>query len=123
MARGATCIHMSDSYGFVEPDSDFQPDSLVTFASDFKPDESWTTASAYSDRMLSWNRDQFDSACFKVWGNHGQMFYTDRRNPDEIEKFLRLYFNKPELRLMLVRQHVNHATGFDLWFFAYAYPK
>lgn len=70
----------------------------------------------YSDRMLSWNRNGFDEACQKVWGNHAQSFAN--RKPEDVERFLCLYLDKP-VKLMAILQGCNASNGFPYWAFLF----
>ena len=69
----------------------------------------------YSDRLWSWNSKKYDHCCEKVWGNQGQLF--GGRQPDEIEKFLRLYFDDPELMLTGIEEGCNCSNGYPFWVF------
>lgn len=72
----------------------------------------------YHDRMLQWNRAAFSKAVREVWPDkpHGQMF--NGRKPEDINKFLNLYFGK-EVELTAVLQGCNIGNGFPYWVFAY----
>jgi len=74
-------------------------------------------SSVYSDRMLQWDWNKFNECAKKVFGNEGQIFYD--RDPEDIEKFLRLYFDEPNLILCRITQHCNQSTGYPLWRFDY----
>lgn len=75
-----------------------------------------TTYWVYSDRLMEWNYERFESACEAVWHNRGQLFYN--RTPKDINKFLNLYFGK-EVGLTAVVQGCNGSNGCPYWIFGY----
>lgn len=90
-------------------------DEFVIYKSkDFKP----TDCMVYHDRMLQWNRQKFGDAVREVWPKTpgSQMF--SGRTPEDINKFLNLYFGK-EVKLTAVLQGCNVGNGFPYWIFAY----
>lgn len=72
----------------------------------------------YHDRMLQWDRSAFSMAVRKVWPDkpHGQMFHG--KKPEDINRFLNLYFGK-KVELTAVLQGCNVGNGFPYWVFAY----
>ena len=70
----------------------------------------------YSDRLYQWDWKRFNKCCEEVFGNSGQ--YFDNRKPEDIEKFLSLYFGKT-VKLHVVMQYCNQSTGFPYWRFDY----
>ena len=76
--------------------------------------DSWV----YSDRMLQWDRKAFENAVHKVWPtkSENQMFYD--RKPEDLNKFLNLYFGK-DVTLTAVLQGCNISNGYPYWIFAY----
>ncbi len=74
----------------------------------------------YSDRLWQWDHNKFDSCCQKIWKNEGQ--YFDNRKPEDIEKFLSLYFNV-EIELLKIGQVCNQNSGYPLWIFFYRQNK
>lgn len=85
--------------------------------------ETHINSGAYSDRMFSWDSSKFDRCAKKVWGNSGQYFYSPQRTPAQIEEFLRLYFDQPELVLTKITHYTNQSNGYPVWFFGYHYPR
>lgn len=67
----------------------------------------------YSDRIHT--SKEYEEACQKVFHNSGQMFFN--RSPNDIEKFLRLFYKDKSLKLILVMQCCNVSNGFPLWRF------
>lgn len=70
----------------------------------------------YSDRLMQWDYKKFNKCCKKVWGNEGQLFYN--RKPEDIEKFLSLYWNK-EIKLTAIEEGCNVSNGYPIWIFYY----
>lgn len=68
--------------------------------------------SAYSDRMQQWDWEKYQS-CWKQAFDERQDF----ADPEKTTKFLRLYYDDPELELIRVIATVNHASGYPLWCF------
>ena len=72
--------------------------------------------SVYSDRLYQWNAKKFNECCNIVWNNSRQ--YFSNRTPEEIEKFLSLYFTK-EIKLVAIYEYENASNGFPYWRFDY----
>ena len=70
----------------------------------------------YSDRLYQWDWEKYNKCCYEIFGNTGQ--YFDNRKPEDIEKFLSLYFGN-EVKLCVLMQYCNKATGFPYWRFDY----
>jgi hypothetical protein len=75
----------------------------------------------YSDRLLQWDFAKHDRLCMKHFGNKGQ--YWDNRDPKLIEAFLRDWCKDPGLRLILVMEYCNQASGYPCWRFDYKTSK
>ncbi len=75
------------------------------------------TGTIYSDRLLEWDFAKHDKLCKKHFNNTSQ--YWDQRNPEHIQAFLRDWCEKPQLKLGLVMQYCNLATGYPCWRFDY----
>lgn len=69
----------------------------------------------YSDRLRQSDHAKFDECCMAVWKSDGQQFYD--RSPEQIEKFLRLYFGDDQLKLTGVEQECNVSNGYPYWIF------
>lgn len=70
----------------------------------------------YSDRLYQWDYEKYHKCCKEVFKNQAQ--YFDKRNPEEIEEFLSMYFEK-NIKLTAVVQGCNQATGYPYWVFFY----
>ena len=79
------------------------------------------TGTIYTDRLIQWDFDKHDELCVKHFGNRGQ--YWDQREPEKIEAFLRDWTGCAELRLILVMQYCNQATGYPTWRLDYYQPN
>ncbi len=90
-------------------------DGFVVWRSDKKAK---CTGTIYSDRLLQWDFDKHDRLCQKHFGNRGQ--YWRDRAPKLIEAFLRDWTGNPNLRLILVMEYCNQASGYPCWRFDYA---
>ena len=73
-------------------------------------------SAVYSDRLWEWNHEKYDKCCQEVFKDNGQQF--NNRNPDAVEKFLSLYFEK-EVILTAIVQGCNRSSGFSYWIFYY----
>ena len=82
-----------------------------------RPDEGVVSQGVYSDRMYQQDYEKYNACCMEVFGNEGQ--YFDQRSPKGIEKFLQLYYNKPNLKLLWVVEDCNQASGYPLWYFSF----
>lgn len=69
----------------------------------------------YSDRLFQWNSDRYNECCEQVWGNKGQ--YFDCRTPEEIQKFLQLYYGDDNLVLYQIVEGCNQGNGYPYWIF------
>ena len=67
----------------------------------------------YTDRLLMWDWDKHNRLCRKHFGNEGQ--YWNDRDPKLIEAFMRDWTENPDLKLVMVMQHCNQATGYPAW--------
>ena len=74
------------------------------------------SSAVYSDRLFQWDYKKYNKCCQEVFANDGQYFYN--RDPNKIEKFLSMYFEK-EIKLTAVTQGCNQATGYPYWVFFY----
>lgn len=70
----------------------------------------------YSDRLMQWDFDKFNSCCQKVFGDRGQLF--NQRQPKQIEQFLSLYFDTP-IKLIVIQEGCNVSNGYPYWIFHY----
>lgn len=70
----------------------------------------------YSDRLWEWDSKKYNKCCREVFGNQGQFF--SNRKPEDIERFLSLYFGK-EVKLTAILQGCNAGNGYPYWVFLY----
>lgn len=71
----------------------------------------------YSDRLYEQNGELFKKCYEEVWGTfYGESFDT---YPQQIEKFLRLYFKNDKLELTGVEKACNYGNGYPYWIFYY----
>lgn len=82
--------------------------------SDFKYEECKV---AWSDRLFQFDHKRYDNCCMEVWGNKGQVF--SGREPEQIEYFLRLYLDQPDLKLHGIVNGCNSSSGYPYWIFFY----
>ena len=80
-------------------------------------DPAWTDndTAVYSDRLRQWDWEKYNQCCEKVWNNHGQ--YFSARKPEEIQRFLQLYFDDPTLILTGIEEGCNCSNGYPFWVF------
>jgi len=69
----------------------------------------------YSDRLLQWNYNKSRVLMQKYFGESGD--YWSGRNPKKIQKFLSEYFDKPNLKLILIMEYCNVSSGYPVWRF------
>lgn len=70
----------------------------------------------YSDRLWQWDSGKYDKCCQEVFGDTGQ--YFSRRKPEDIERFLSLYFGD-EIELLAILEGCNQGNGYPYWIFFY----
>lgn len=75
-------------------------------------------STTYSDRLYSWDSKKYDDSCKKVWNNVGQFFRQRCENPEKIQEFLSLYFDK-KCELLAVVTTENRNTGYPVSCFYY----
>lgn len=90
-------------------------DAYVVYkADDYNKKDTWV----YSDRLLQWDRGAFKTAVREVWPDKSGSQTFSGRKPEDINRFLSLYFGK-EVRLTAIQQACNVSTGYPCWIFAY----
>lgn len=77
----------------------------------------------YSDRLMQFDYDKFNRCCEEVWGNKGQMFHQGTRSPKDIERFLQLYYDDDEVKLIAIAEGCNVSSGYPTWCFLTFNPK
>jgi len=74
-----------------------------------------TNNTVYSDRMWEWDSVKYDKCTKEIWNDCRQVFFNS--SPQDIEKFLQLYFNNGNLILTLIMEGCNQSSGYPLWRF------
>jgi len=69
----------------------------------------------YSDRMFQWDHEKTDALLMKYFGKRSQ--YFNDKDPAIVEKFLQERFGYHNLKLHMIVQWQNAATGYPLWSF------
>lgn len=88
-------------------------DAYVVWKKDYRKGKG---NAVYSDRLLQWDYDKYNKYSKEVWNNEGQ-YFNDRR-PEDIEKFLSLYFGK-NIKLTVIMEGCNVSNGYPYWVFFY----
>jgi hypothetical protein len=86
-------------------------DAYVVWQKDYDKGKGDTV---YSDRLLQWDYTKFGVCAQQVWGNQGQ--YFNDRKPEDIQKFLSLYFGT-EIKLTVIMEGCNVSNGYPYWVF------
>lgn len=84
-------------------------------------DNAEATSGAYSDRLMQFDRPKLIALSKKHFGDESDYWYS--REPQAIEAFLRDWFENPLLKLILVMECCNQATGYPLWRFDFCNRK
>lgn len=71
----------------------------------------------YSDRLYEWDNKRYNTLRQKHFGDNSQ--YWGSSYPSLIEKFLQDYMDNQDLKLIIVMEHCNLATGYPVWRFDY----
>lgn len=113
-AMAVTCNIHGKPVEKTQKDYPYSYDAYCIYKSDdWSPNDSGT----YSDRLMQWDLDKFTRCAKKAFGiNCGQ--YFNNKKPEDIEKFLSLYFDQ-ELKLTGVEQACNQCNGYPYWIFYY----
>jgi hypothetical protein len=88
-------------------------DEFVVWKNNYNKDKS---SLVYSDRLHQWNYEKYNRCCKEVWHNEGQ--YFSQRQPEDIEKFLSKYYDKP-IKLTLIMEGCNVSNGYPYWIFGF----
>lgn len=105
-------------YG-VDPDNEPGRRTKLTHPYSYDPITQFVDSSVkgcgtiYTDRLLQWDFDKHDRLCEKYFGNRGQ--HWDTREPKKIEAFLRDWLDDQNVRLAMVMEYCNVATGYPTW--------
>jgi hypothetical protein len=80
----------------------------------------------YTDRLDQWDRGKYERLAAKHYriGDHGERpFDSHNCKGHLIERFLRDWFDDPELKLLRVVEYCSPATGYQTWRLDYASKK
>lgn len=94
---------------------------FLLWVKDFKYIKNPECSVVCSDRLYKWDSKKYNKCCREVWGNEGQ--YFDCREAEDIEKFLRLYNDDPDLELRKIAEGCNVSNGYPYWVFWYKSGK
>jgi len=86
-----------------------------------KRDET-SNASVWTDRLLQWNYRKFRVLGKRVWKTGGEMVWFNnmkKGNAEKVERFLRLYYNNPTIKLTRIVEYCNASNGFPVWHLIY----
>lgn len=88
----------------------------VYVSKDFQP----TDKSVYSDRIREWDQNKYNEVCKVIWPGvaHATMGYHASRDPDTVERFLSLYFDK-NIKLTGIEEACNYANGYRYYIWYY----
>lgn len=73
-------------------------------------------SAVYSDRLYQWDTKKYNKCYQEIFKKSGQIF--NGKNPDGINKFLNMYFDK-DVRLTAIMRGCNISSGFPYWIFFY----
>ena len=88
-------------------------DSFLVWKGDY--DETKSSA-VDSDRLRSWDSEKYDKFSMEVWNS--KRSYFDEREPEEVERFLSLYFGMA-IKLTAIVENCNASNGYPYWYFYY----
>jgi hypothetical protein len=74
------------------------------------------------DRLLMGDWDKYNAVSMRLFGDVSQMWW-DRRTPEQVQEFLRQYWDDPELILVKIQKMYNISNGFPVWNFSYRLSK
>jgi hypothetical protein len=73
-----------------------------------------------SDRLWFANVDKYNEVSQRLFGDQSQLWW-DSRTPEQVECFLREYFDNPKLVLVEIQKMYNVSNGGPIWGFSYQY--
>lgn len=88
-------------------------DTFLVWKNEYREKEAHAV---YSDRLRQWDEDKYTRCCKEAFTKQGQ--YLSEMPPEEIEKFLALYFDK-NIKLTAIEQACNVSNGYPYWIFYY----
>lgn len=78
-------------------------------------------ASAYSDRMTSWNHDKFHACMGKLNNGKGEMSFH-WGDSKLVTAFMQDYYDDPKLEVTRVVEMCNASSGYPVWLVVYKMP-
>lgn len=72
----------------------------------------------HSDRLWESDSSKYNSVSQQLFGDQSQLWW-DRRTPQQVEAFLRAYFDNPALELVQIQKMYNRMNGGPVWYFEY----
>jgi hypothetical protein len=89
----------------------------------YAPVETFTTGKKgngnnHSDRLWEADSSKYNSVSQQLFGDQSQLWW-DRRTPQQVETFLRAYFDNPALELVQIQKMYNRMNGAPVWYFEY----
>lgn len=71
----------------------------------------------YTDRLVSNDREKFEELSQKYFKTTSHSW--EGRSPDDIQSFLRDFYDKPELELVGVMAGIHLSSGYPYWIFMF----
>ena len=96
------------------------PYSYDPFSS-FYRDDATPNHTVYSDRFHLWGEEKYSAACMKAFGESSAHF--NKREPEEIEAFLRHYYSDDKLILTRIVEWCNKSNGYPYYCFYFQSVK
>jgi hypothetical protein len=90
------------------------PYSYDPFSS-FYLDSVFPNHTVYSDRFYLWGEEKYRETCQKAFGESSPHF--NKRTPEEVETFLRIYYQDPKLVLTRIVEWCNKSNGYPYYCF------
>ena len=81
----------------------------------FYTDKVTPNHTVYSDRFHLWGEEKYKESCQKAFGEDSSHF--NKREPEEIESFLRYYYEDPNLVLTRIVEWCNKSNGYPYYCF------
>lgn len=75
----------------------------------------------YSDRLLQQDYDKYGRCAMEAWGSKAQ--YEPRATPEQVERFLQLYFDDETIRIVDIMVTCNVSNGFPIDVYRYRHES
>lgn len=76
------------------------------------------TGGVYTDRLSQWDYELNNRLKRKHFESESD--YYSQFTPEQVESFLQERLEKPMLKVVYMEEHCNVATGYPVWYIAYA---